>query len=147
MVTDSVSAKVLFSASTYFSIDLNQIQPPWRRKQHIPLKNAKNPALGGVKTMWTKQADKTFWKHMLLAMFTRLKHWSLSWARSIRCTSLHPSYLTFWRRNYFLILAHPVYKMWIIQEPNTLDLWNCILKRKNGEYIPCLKYSVPVFVE
>jgi len=31
--------------------------------------------------------------------------------------------LTFWRRNY-LILAHPVYKMWIIQEPNTLELWN-----------------------
>ena len=25
------------------------------------------------------------------------------------------SILTFWRRNYFLILAHPVYKMWIIQ--------------------------------
>ena len=23
-----------------------------------------------------------------------------------------------------LILAHPVYKMWIIQEPNTLELWN-----------------------
>jgi len=33
--------------------------------------------------------------------------------------------LTFWHRNYiFLILAHPVYKMWIIQEPNTLELWN-----------------------
>ena len=33
--------------------------------------------------------------------------------------------LTFWRRNYFfLILAHPVYKVWIIQEPNTLELWN-----------------------
>ena len=33
--------------------------------------------------------------------------------------------LTFWRRNYFfLILAHTVYKMWIIQEPNTLELWN-----------------------
>ena len=31
--------------------------------------------------------------------------------------------LTFWRRNYFfLISAHPVYKMWIIQEPNTLEL-------------------------
>jgi len=31
-----------------------------------------------------------------------------------------PNELTFWRRNYFfLILAHPVYKMWIIQEPNT----------------------------
>ena len=24
----------------------------------------------------------------------------------------------------FLILAHPIYKMWIIQEPNTLELWN-----------------------
>jgi len=24
----------------------------------------------------------------------------------------------------FLILAHSVYKMWIKQEPNTLDLWN-----------------------
>ena len=24
----------------------------------------------------------------------------------------------------FLILAHSVYKMWIIQEPNTLKLWN-----------------------
>ena len=35
--------------------------------------------------------------------------------------------LTFWRLNYyyfFLILAHTVYKMWIIQEPNTLELWN-----------------------
>jgi len=35
------------------------------------------------------------------------------------------SSLTFWRRNYFfLILAHTVYKMWIIQEPNTPELWN-----------------------
>ena len=25
---------------------------------------------------------------------------------------------------FFLILTHPVYKMWIIQEPNTLELWN-----------------------
>jgi len=33
--------------------------------------------------------------------------------------------LTFWYRNYFfLILAHSVYKMWIIEEPNKLELWN-----------------------
>ena len=32
--------------------------------------------------------------------------------------------LTFWRRNNVLILVHPVYKMWIIQEPNKLELWN-----------------------
>ena len=25
---------------------------------------------------------------------------------------------------FFLILAHPVYKIWIKQEPNTLELWN-----------------------
>jgi len=25
---------------------------------------------------------------------------------------------------FFLILAHPVSKMWIIQEPNTFELWN-----------------------
>jgi len=49
---------------------------------------------------------------------------------------------------FFSILAHPVYTMWIIQEPNMLNYeTNCILKRKNGEYIPCLKYSVPIFVE
>ena len=33
--------------------------------------------------------------------------------------------LNFWRRNdFFLSLAHPVYKMWIIQEPNKLELRN-----------------------
>jgi len=31
---------------------------------------------------------------------------------------------TFWRRNYFFNCSTPVYKMWIIQEPNTLELWN-----------------------
>jgi len=50
---------------------------------------------------------------------------------------------------FFLILAHPVYKMWIIHEPNTLELWNKLHfeEEKNWDYIPCLKYSVPIFVE
>ena len=50
---------------------------------------------------------------------------------------------------FFLILAHPVYKMWIIQEPNKLALWNKLHfeEKKNGEYRGCLKYSVPIFVE
>ena len=50
---------------------------------------------------------------------------------------------------FFWIVAHPVYKIWIIQEPNTLQLWNKLHyeEKKNGEYIPCLKYSVPIFVE
>ena len=25
---------------------------------------------------------------------------------------------------FFLVLAHPVYKMWITQEPKKLELWN-----------------------
>ena len=50
---------------------------------------------------------------------------------------------------FFLILAHPVYKMWIIQKPNKLALWNKLHfeEKKNGEYRACLKYSVPIFVE
>ena len=32
--------------------------------------------------------------------------------------------LTFWRRSLFQILAHPVFKMWVIQKPNKVALWN-----------------------
>jgi len=54
---------------------------------------------------------------------------------------------------FFLILAHPVYNMWITQEPNKLELWNKLhfeereRESKKGEYTPRLKYSVPIFVE
>jgi len=38
--------------------------------------------------------------------------------------------------------------MWIIQEPNVRIIKQIAFeKEKNGEYIPCLKYSVPIFVE
>ena len=37
---------------------------------------------------------------------------------------------------FFLILAHSVYKMWIIQEPNKLELWNKLhFKEKKTESI------------
>jgi hypothetical protein len=32
--------------------------------------------------------------------------------------------LTLWRQSFFKIFAHPVFKMWIIQEPNEVELWN-----------------------
>jgi len=36
----------------------------------------------------------------------------------------------------FFILAHPVYKMWVIQETNTLELWNKMhFEQKNPESI------------
>jgi len=50
---------------------------------------------------------------------------------------------------FFFNFSTTVYKMWIIQEPNTLELWNKLNfeAEKNGEYIPYLKYSLPLFVE
>jgi hypothetical protein len=37
----------------------------------------------------------------------------------------HMLALTFWRRTFFFqILAHPVFKMWVIQKPNKVALWN-----------------------
>ena len=59
---------------------------------------------------------------------------------------------------FFKNLAHPVFKMWILQEPKKIALWN---KRhleererererereKTGEGAACLKYSVSIFVE
>jgi hypothetical protein len=40
----------------------------------------------------------------------------------------------------FLILAHPVFKMRIIQE-------TAFRREKNGDYAACLKYSVRIVVE
>jgi hypothetical protein len=38
---------------------------------------------------------------------------------------MYANYLTFWRRNYFFFnFSTPVYKIWIILEPYTLELWN-----------------------
>jgi len=48
----------------------------------------------------------------------------------------------------YLILAHSVYKVGIIEEPNTLEIMKqTAFEEKNGEFIPCLKYSVPIIVE
>ena len=45
-------------------------------------------------------------------------------------------------------MAHPVCKMWIIQEPKKVALWNkWHFEEKNGECAACLKYSVLIFVE
>ena len=39
--------------------------------------------------------------------------------------NFHQFVLTFWRRTFFFqILAHPVFKMWVIQKPNKVALWN-----------------------
>ena len=58
------------------------------------------------------------------------------------------SSLTFWRQIPFQILAHPVFKMWVIHKPNKVALWNKRhFEEKKGDYTACLKYSVRIFVE
>jgi hypothetical protein len=49
---------------------------------------------------------------------------------------------------YIQIIAHPVCKMWIIQEPEKVALWNKRhFEEKHGECAACLKYSLLVVVE
>ena len=50
---------------------------------------------------------------------------------------------------FFQTLAHPVLKMWVIQKPNKVALWNKrhFEEKKNGDYTACLKCSVRIFVE
>ena len=50
---------------------------------------------------------------------------------------------------FFQISAHPVFKMWVVQKPNKVALWNKrhFEEKKNGDYTACLKYSVWIFVE
>jgi hypothetical protein len=57
--------------------------------------------------------------------------------------------LTFWHRSItFKFLAHPVCKMWIIQQPKKVALWNKRhFEEKNGVCAAGLKYSVLIFVE
>jgi len=57
--------------------------------------------------------------------------------------------LTFGAGIIFFNFSTPVYKLWVIQEPNMLELWNKLQfeEEKNGDYMPCLKYLVPIFVE
>jgi hypothetical protein len=51
--------------------------------------------------------------------------------------------LIFWHRNFtFKFLAHPVCKMWIIQEPKKVELWNKQhFEEKNGECAACLTFK------
>jgi hypothetical protein len=49
----------------------------------------------------------------------------------------------------FLILADPVCKMWIIQEPKEGNIMKqmAFWREENGACAACLKCSVPIFVE
>jgi len=48
---------------------------------------------------------------------------------------------------FFLILAHPVYGNNAGTKYVRIMKQTAFWKKKNGEYITCLKYSLPIFVE
>ena len=69
----------------------------------------------------------TIWRHRSRnqAIFMRVLTFYQYQLGDVILSVLWQMVLIFWRSNYFfLILAHPVYKMWTIQEPNMLELWN-----------------------
>ena len=61
-----------------------------------------------VETFTTNENNKIFFTD-ILELF--------NWTKEMFINLLAPELI-------FFILAHPVCKMWIIQEPNTLELWN-----------------------
>jgi hypothetical protein len=75
----------------------------------------------------------------------KLKNCCIRLVIYLNCTMMHGlTSLKF----YIEILAHPVCKMWITQEPKRVALWNkWHFEERNGECAACLKYSVLIFVE
>ena len=75
----------------------------------------------------------------------KLKNCCIRLVIYLNCTMMHGlTNLKF----YIYILAHPVRKMWIIQEPKKIALWNKRhFEEKNGECAACLKCSILIFVE
>jgi len=60
----------------------------------------------------------------MLRFMRSLVYVSMAMIFTLICTEDVGSINLFAPELFFLILAHPVYKMWIIQEPNALELWN-----------------------
>jgi len=74
--------------------------------------------LGIIKTRIYHGACALWWQKVLWTVIDLHTHKDSGMAETA-------GILTFWRRNYFfLILAHLAHKMWIIHEPNMLELWN-----------------------
>ena len=57
-------------------------------------------------------------------MTTNFIYWSLSTFKFSQLLLTPRLTLTFWWRTFFQILAHTVFKMWVIQKPNKVALWN-----------------------
>ena len=111
--------------------------------QYILTHRARRDGGGGLGTTRDASRIATTNTNVPRSIFLRGTHWILLQLQKPTAINLLDPEL------FFLVLAHPVYKMRIIQEPNTIELWNKMHfeEEKNEEYTPYLKYSVPIFVE
>jgi len=107
--------------------------------------NTKIVTWHGTNTRKTKWRDSTNNRTCL----TQYEH-KRDKCRCRNCTVSAAGCLNCWRRNFFFkFLAHPVYKMWIKQEPNTLELWNKLhfeeRKKKRRVYAMFKIFSTYIF--
>jgi len=66
-------------------------------------------------------ANSVFWKSVLCQLLNSFQCFAGLQYLHLHGQAAFSDFLIFWRRNYFfLILAHTVYTMWVIQEPNML---------------------------
>ena len=63
-----------------------------------------------------------FWSFPTVSIWLKIVMQFVQCLLSVKSSLSTP--LTFWHRNFFLNFSTRVYKMWIIQEPNTVELWN-----------------------
>ena len=59
-----------------------------------------------------------------------------------RVYTMFKIFLTFGCRNYFLNFSTPYIKMWIIQEPNTLELWNKLHFEEEEKRRVCTMFKI-----
>jgi hypothetical protein len=76
-------------------------------------------------------SNPTNFKDSVIKIFQGIKTWFSTNLLSLNTDKTHfmqfvtkNSYLTFRRRNFLLNFSTPVFKMWIIQEPKKVALWN-----------------------
>ena len=72
---------------------------------------------------WIPKATNTHSQYVILIAFP-LQQWLHERDTMLRYAYLGCLVNLLAPELFFSILAHPVYKMWIKQEPNTLELWN-----------------------
>ena len=88
--------------------------------KHLMLSVESDQDMGGHLSQWTVILSLISFNGLVYVLESQCVYYKVG--TDYYCP--RSSDLTFWRRIFFLILAHPVFKMWVIQKPNKVALWN-----------------------